>query len=81
MPEKTEMNPQELEIERLKDNMKLAGGVCHEMKQPLMIISGYLELLVLKGQENSELTEKISKINSQLQRLSKLTTKLINIIQ
>ena len=81
MPENSATDPQEQEIERLKGSLKTAQGVCHEMKQPLMIISAHLELMLMKDPDNSELPDKISKINFQLQRLSELTTRLMNIIQ
>jgi len=62
MPVTIKMDSKEQEIERLEGRLKIAGGVCHEMKQPLMIISGHLELLLLKGQEDLELIDKINKV-------------------
>ena len=79
MPEHSGINDMEQEIERLKDALKMASSVCHEMKQPLMAMSGYMELLLMEVSNNPKATEKINKTNSQFQRFSELTNKLMNL--
>lgn len=79
MPEHSGIDDMEQEIERLKGALKMATSVCHEMKQPLMIMSGYMELLLMEVSNNPKATEKIKKINSQFQRFSELTNKLMNL--
>ena len=79
MIEHSGIDDMEQEIERLKGALKMASGVCHEMKQPLMIMSGYMELLLMEVSNNQKATERIQKINSQFQRFSELTNKLMNL--
>jgi len=33
--------------------LEMAGGICHEMNQPMQVVSGYSELLLMDmGKEN-----------------------------
>ncbi len=69
------------EAERLKDVLKMAREVCHEMKQPLMAISGYLELLQMEMTESATSNSKIDKINTQFEKLTSITNKLSDLIR
>lgn len=66
--------------EKLQGVLELAGAVCHEVNQPLMILSGYIDLLNMKSDINrEEYLELIAKIKHQVKRLSALTHKIMNI--
>ncbi len=80
MSEESALKGQEKEVEHIDDNLKAAGQICHEMKQPLMISMGFLDLLLLETAEIQPMSGKLNSIRSQIQRLSALTEKLMNLI-
>ncbi|MBW1961033.1 MAG: PAS domain S-box protein [Deltaproteobacteria bacterium] len=65
--------------ERLQIILETAGAVCHELNQPLMAISGYSELLLMKTSEEDPLRDKIAKILEQANRMGEITGKLMGI--
>ncbi len=64
--------------EKLQGVLEMAGTVCHEMNQPMQIISGYSEML-LNTSEDHPIDTKLHKINEQIQRMGDITKKLMNI--
>ena len=80
MLQQTTLENNELDSERLENVLKTARIVCHDMAQPLMISIGLVELLMFQIQGHSEMDEKLKRIHSQMNRLSDLTTKLMNTI-
>jgi signal transduction histidine kinase len=67
------------ESDRLHAVIEMAGAVCHEMNQPLMVLSGISELLALKLSEEDSLQSTIQKIGEQIEKLASITHKLMNI--
>lgn len=67
------------EKDRLQGVLELSGAVCHEMSQPLMSIQGYFDLILMDIQKDHPLYSKIDKIHSQIDRLSDITKKLMEI--
>jgi PAS domain S-box-containing protein len=67
------------ESERMQGVLEMAGAVCHEMNQPLMIILGNAELISMKISNDNPLYEEISDITKQTDRLGKITHKLMGI--
>lgn len=67
------------ESEKLQGVLEMAGAVCHEMNQPLMVISGYSELVSMNISRVDPLYEMISKISEQSYRLGEITRKLTGI--
>lgn len=68
-----------VEKEKFQGVLEMAGAVCHEINQPLMIISGYSELLLMDMPEDNPQYETLKKINEQVQRLGKITRRLMGI--
>ncbi|MEQ8162989.1 MAG: ABC transporter substrate binding protein [Smithellaceae bacterium] len=64
--------------EKLQGVLEMAGTVCHEMNQPMQIISGYSEML-LNASNDHPIYAKLHKINEQIQRMGDITKKLMNI--
>ena len=63
--------------DKLQAAMETAGAICHEMNQPLQVISGYLDLLMATGFEQDDNNAKYLRISrEQLDRLTKVTRKL-----
>jgi PAS domain S-box-containing protein len=65
--------------EKLQGVLEMAGTVCHEMSQPMQIISGYSELLLMKTSESDPIYKKLSAIIEQIRRMSTITRKLMMI--
>ncbi|HVO66728.1 MAG TPA: PAS domain S-box protein [Syntrophales bacterium] len=65
--------------EKLQGVLEMAGTVCHEMNQPMQIIAGYSELLLMKTSESDPIYKKLSAIIDQIRRMSTITRKLMMI--
>ncbi len=69
------------EIKRLTDALHSAGSVCHELAQPLMTISGYVQLLLMDTEEGSTRHTRLEKINDEALRISAIARQIMNIRQ
>ena len=67
------------EKEKFQGVLEMAGTVCHEVNQPLMVISGYSEILLMDLSEDHPHHETCEKINEQVHRLGNITKKLMSI--
>ncbi|SMC38160.1 PAS domain S-box-containing protein [Desulfocicer vacuolatum DSM 3385] len=67
------------EKERLAAVMETAGAVCHELNQPLQIISGCCELLADVHGLDAKVQRKINIIMKESRRMAKLNHNLMNI--
>ena len=67
------------EKEKFQGVLEMAGTVCHEFNQPLMVVSGYSEMLLMDTSEDSPAYETLKKINEQVHRLGKITKKLMSV--
>ena len=68
-----------LEKEKLSAVLKTAGGVCHELNQPLMAILGFSELLLEDLPKDDLQRQNILEIKEQAKRLGAITGKLMSI--
>jgi len=68
-----------MEKEKLSVVFQTAGAVCHEMNQPLMVISGFSELLLEDLPEDSVQRDNLKEIKKQVDRLGLITKKLMTI--
>lgn len=59
--------------------VETAGGICHEMNQPLQVILGNLEILKLNMKEDDPNHELVNTLMSQTEKLGGITRKLTNI--
>jgi len=67
------------EKQKLQGVVEMAGAVCHELNQPIQSISGYAELMMMKSDDPDLLTSYAQKITLQVERMSKITHKLMNV--
>ena len=65
--------------EKLDAILEMTGAVCHELSQPMMAIFGYTELAAMKMSKENPLYHLIMKIGNQVDRMGKITTKLMRI--
>lgn len=68
-----------VEQKKLQGVIEMAGAVCHELNQPLQVVSGYSELIMMDVKENSSIYDKIENIKKQIDRMSEITQKLMRI--
>jgi len=68
-----------VEDEKLKGVLEMAGAVCHELNQPMQAGLGYSELLLMDAPREKALYSTVKKIRKQINRMSKITAKLMQI--
>ena len=68
-----------LEEEKLIGVLEMAGAICHELNHPMQAISGYSEMLMMDMAEGHALYEDLSEIKGQIERMGKITKKLMRI--
>lgn len=59
--------------------LEMAGAVCHEINQPLQILSGQTELLAMTMPEDDPRCRRIQSIGQQIARIGEITKKLMRI--
>lgn len=64
---------------KIQGVLEMAGSVCHEIAQPLQIISGQIELLLMLTPEEDPRHKRIRSIGEQIGRLGEITKKLMRI--
>jgi len=64
---------------KLEGVLEMAGAVCHEMNQPMQVILGNCELLMLEIDGNNPYYDRINIIKNQIEAMGNLTGKLMNI--
>ena len=67
------------EKDRLQGVLELSGAVSHEMTQPLMSVMGYFDLMQMDMSESDPNFQRIRRIREQLERMSGITKKLMEI--
>jgi CheY-like chemotaxis protein len=68
-----------LEEKKFRGVLEMAGAICHEFNQPLQVISGYSELLLMDISRDSPLYSKFKIIKDQIIRMGQITNKLMGI--
>jgi CheY-like chemotaxis protein len=68
-----------IEKEKLQGVIEMAGAVCHDLNQPLMAVSGFSEILLMNTPEDNPQYPNIRNIQEQVERMGKITRKLMNI--
>jgi len=68
-----------LEKEKLQAVFETAGAVCHELNQPLQVVSGVTELLLLDVKNTDPHYEKLMTLMEQTERMGEITNKLMKI--
>ena len=70
-----------IEKEKLKSIVEIAGAICHELNQPMQVVLGYTELLMMDVPEDAPLYASIKAIKTQIERMGTITKKLMTITQ
>ncbi len=73
-----QIQDREILLGRLAQNQKeIAGGIAHEVRNPLSVIRGQAEWIVKKTKETPELTHAAEKIENQVKNLNYLVTNFL----
>jgi PAS domain S-box-containing protein len=68
-----------LKQEKLRGVLEMAGAACHELNQPLQIVSGYYELLINEIPDSHPLIENLNIIREQIEKMAQITKKIMKI--
>jgi PAS domain S-box-containing protein len=74
-----EAEVQKIESEKLQAAIETAGAVCHEMNQPLQILSARLELMLMNAPDPEQTRQSLEVLQKQVERLGGITGRLITI--
>lgn len=64
-------------MEKMQGILAMAGTICHEINQPMQIISGYSDLLLKNSSEQDPIRPKLDTINLHIRRMAEITKKLM----
>jgi PAS domain-containing protein len=68
-----------MEIERMQVLLETVGGVCHNVNQPLTVLSGYSEIIQSLSKENPDILKIAQKMHCAVESITEITKKLQNI--
>jgi CheY-like chemotaxis protein len=69
-----------LEEEKLSGVLEMAGAICHELNQPMQVVSGYSELLMMDMEDKDKLAYSyIKMVKEQADKMGSITRKLMRI--
>ncbi len=74
-----ELTKKLLEEEKLEGVLEMAGAICHELNQPMQSILGFSQLLMDDMAEDNPNYEYIRIIKSQIDKMGRITKKLMRI--
>jgi len=64
---------------KLQGVLEMAGAVCHELSQPLQVVSGYSQLLLTDLSESDPKYATLKTIKEGIDRMGALTRKIMNV--
>ena len=62
-----------MEEEKLNGVLEMAGGICHELNQPMQVVSGYSELLLMDIEKDNSAYPYIKMIKEQTDEMGSIT--------
>ena len=65
--------------DKLENALEMAGTICHELNQPIQIISGYVDLISMGTSEDSPIGKKLNVIKGQIHRMGIVSKKLMSL--
>ena len=68
-----------VERKKLQGVIEMAGAVCHEMNQPLQVVSGLCELIMMDADKDGPFAEKLATIRNQVGEMGRITGQLMGV--
>jgi hypothetical protein len=79
MKKRRQLEEERLRRERLQGVIEMAGAACHELNQPLQVLSAYSHLLLKHLSEESPVFGEIKEIKKSIVQLGNITHKIMHI--
>ena len=79
MKKRRQLEEERLQREKLQGVIEMAGAACHELNQPLQVLSVHSHYLLNDLPEDSPLLEKIKMIKEMTDQLGQITKKIMHI--
>ena len=76
--EKVKAEDNRIQRERMEGVLELAGAVCHELNQPMTVVSVNSEIISAQ-MDKKKLTDKLDAIKREIRKMGKITRKLMHI--
>jgi PAS domain S-box-containing protein len=76
LTERNRASRDRLQKEKFQGVLETAGAVCHELNQPLQVISGYAEMALAETDPAERLHRMAGQISAQVERIADITGKL-----
>ena len=76
--EKVKAEDNRIQRERMEGVLELAGAVCHELNQPMTVVSVNSEIITAQ-MDKKQLTDKLDAIKREIRKMGKITRKLMHI--
>lgn len=73
------LEKERLEKERLHGIIEMAGMACHELNQPMQVVLGYSELMLMDISEANEIHDNIHTVKTQIDKMAEITKHLTEI--
>lgn len=77
--ERKQIEEEKLYSAKLESALEMAGTICHELNQPLQIITGYADLLLMESKKATRANKKLEAIKEQTLRMGTITKKLMGL--
>ncbi len=77
--EQIRADEEKLKKEKMQSILEIAGAICHELHQPLTVISVNCDLILMDQFEKKDIYDKIEVIKKQINRMTEITKKLMHI--
>lgn len=77
--EQIRADEEKLKREKMQSVLEIAGAVCHELNQPMTVVSVNCDLIKMNQFKEQEVFDKIDVIKKQLKRMTDITKKLMHI--
>jgi len=74
-----ELTIKRVQEEKLQGVLEMAGAVCHELNQPLQVISGCSDLILTHSPKDDPIFEYITQIQVHIHKVGEITKKLMGI--
>lgn len=79
--ERKRMEEEKLYSAKLESALEMAGTICHELNQPLQVISSYSDILLAENIKDTDTTRRLEAIKAQTDRMGAITKKLVGVKQ
>ena len=74
-----ELQAELAEKEKLQGIVEMSGNVCHDMNQPLQVVSGTVELMMMEITTDHPFYERLQTIKEETDKMGKTTLELMSI--